>query len=756
MTTGPQSTYRLQVNADFDLHRVAEVAEYIKALGVDCLYLSPLLPSVEGSNHGYDVVAWDGIDPSRGGRSGWYATLREARRLGLKVIVDIVPNHAGVEQPATNSAWWDVLKRGESSEYAPWFDIDWQAGPLLIPVLGTDFEPGQLRVENDSLCYFEHRFPLAPGTGSGSPEDVHERQHYRLVDFRRADAEQNYRRFFAVSTLAGLRVEDPEVFTATHREIARWFFDDGIAGVRVDHPDGLSNPLDYLTRLRALAGDEPWILVEKILEPHETLPSQWPVDGTTGYDALNDVSELFIDPCAAGALDQTYRTLTGDEKSLSDHVLESKRQIIDTILHAELLRLARLAPEVPRAADALTELLVRFPVYRSYLPTGRAYLESATRWAMRARPDIARSIAAIARRLAQAEDELSLRFQQTSAAVMAKGVEDTAYYRYTRFIALNEVGCNPERIGHVPAAFHQAQIRRVDTMPASMTTLSTHDTKRGEDVRARLAVLSELAAEWNDLAAHLMSFAPLDDRPLAYLIWQSFVGTGFIAPARMHAWTEKAMREAACSTSWVNPNHAFEQTVHQLVDRAYTDPQLREPLEAFVQTITPYGWSNALGQKLVQLTMPGIPDVYQGTEVWEDSLVDPDNRRRVDFAKLQHRLQTLDLEGRPPAIDASGAAKLWITSRALRLRRAQPELFVKYDPLEVMGEAARHVVGFDRGGVITIATRLPALLERSGGWRDTTVHLAEPARDVISGCEHSGTVALADLCATYPVALLVR
>jgi (1->4)-alpha-D-glucan 1-alpha-D-glucosylmutase len=289
-----------------------------------------------------------------------------------------------------------------------------------------------------------------------------------------------------------------------------------------------------------------------------------------------------------------------------------------------------------------------------------------------------------------------------------------------------------------------------------MTTLSTHDTKRGEDVRARLAVLAEIPDDWAALARTLLHAAPVPDAAFGYLLWQTFAGAGFIARERMHAYAEKAMREASVATNWRDPDAAFEAAVHEAVEAGYDRPDIHGPLAAFVDRITPYGWTNSLGQKLVQLTMPGVPDVYQGTELWDDSLVDPDNRRAVDFDARRTLLDRLDEANEAPPIDASGAAKLWVVSRTLRLRRDWPDLFAGYAPLPATGPAAAHAVTFDRGGAITVATRLPVGLERAGGWRDTSLDLGGPATDVITGRRVDREVALADLLDTYPVALLVR
>jgi (1->4)-alpha-D-glucan 1-alpha-D-glucosylmutase len=340
--------------------------------------------------------------------------------------------------------------------------------------------------------------------------------------------------------------------------------------------------------------------------------------------------------------------------------------------------------------------------------------------------------------------------------VMAKGVEDTAYYRYNRFVALNEVGGDPGRFGLDAHAFHRALAERKQQYPRGMTTLATHDTKRGEDVRARLAVLTELPDEWAALARQLMASAPLPDAPFGYLLWQTLIGAGFIGRERMHSYAEKAMREAATSTTWTDPNREFEAAVHALVDRAYDDPVLHDPLAAFIERITPYAWTNSLGQKLVQLTMPGVPDVYQGTELWDDSLVDPDNRRPVDFAIRRALLDALDAQSDPPPVERSGAAKMWMVSRALRLRRDWPDLFTGYAPLFATGPAAEHALAFDRGGSITVATRLPVGLERAGGWADTTLDIGGTATDVLTGRRMPRQVHLTELLDTYPVALLVR
>jgi len=743
----PASTYRLQIRAGFDLSAAAGVCRYLRDLGVGAVYCSPLLKAAAGSDHGYDVVDHEQIDPARGGPGAWSELLDAARSAGLGVVVDIVPNHAGVADASQNAAWWDVLTYGEASRFAPWFDIEWARGRVLLPVLGDDFTPSQLSVVDGELRYFEHRFPIAPGTEGGSPASAHDRQVYELVNFRRADVDQNYRRFFAVTTLAGLRVEDEDVFAATHREILRWTSRDRIDGLRVDHPDGLVDPEGYLWRLASEA-PRAWITVEKILEPGEVLPPSWPVAGTTGYDALADVTNLFLDQSGEEPLTDLYVELTGDHRDFHEHMIDGKRHVVTTILQAEVSRLARLAPDVEDSRSALAELLVAFPVYRSYVPTGSEYLAEAIAAARAARPDLADAINSLATRLGDPADELARRFQQTTGAVMAKGVEDTAYYRYNRFIALNEVGGAPAQFGRSVAEFHRAAEARQRDWPAAMTTLSTHDTKRGEDVRARLFTLAEIPDEWARVARFLMAAAPVANPAFGYLIWQTFAGVGFIERERMHAYAEKAMREASDGTRWIDPDLGFEASVHAAVDTAYDDRAVHEVLERFLARVEPFARVNSVSQKLVALTMPGIPDVYQGTEFAEDSLVDPDNRRPVDFGARAVALTELGSE--------NGGAKLAVVAAALRLRRDWPGLFEGYTSLLADGSAAEHVIAFNRGGAVTVATRLPIGLGAKGGWGDTVLHLPERLTNVLDGSAHAGAVQLGSLLADRPVALLVR
>lgn len=784
MTRIPTSTYRLQITKEFDLFEAARRLPYLRDLGVDWVYLSPLLAAEPGSAHGYDVVAFDHIDPDRGGPEGLAALSKEARRLGMGVLVDIVPNHVGVATPSEDPWWWDVLRLGRESEHATAFDIDWAAGEgrIRIPVVGDDDQDAaggpiaHLRLvdtpEGGELLYHDNHYPLAPGTWEpgDDPNAVHDRQHYELVNWHVADEGLNYRRFFAVNTLAAVRVEDPEVFADTHVEIRRWFDEGLVDGLRVDHPDGLRDPKRYLDDLAALTGGA-YVLVEKILEPGEELPPDWATAGTTGYDALAMVDRVLTDPAGEGPLDELETRLRGAPVDWATMTHDLKRQVADTILHSEVRRITR---EVRRSAgfetgaaedpgsfaaveDAVAELLACFPVYRSYLPEGREHLDEAFTRAHLRRPDLRATYDLLLPVLSDPWSAPARRFQQTSGMVMAKGVEDCAFYRWSRLTSLNEVGGDPSHFSLPVTAFHEAMTARQERSPHAMTTLSTHDTKRGEDVRARIGVLAELPGDWAATLDAVLGLTEPPDPGFASLLLQAAVGAWPVSRERLHAYAEKAMREAGDHTTWTEVDEEYEAGVHAFADALYDDAQVRAVLEPFLQRVAGPGWSNALAAKLLALTMPGVPDVYQGAELWEQSLVDPDNRRPID---LDLRASLLEATDTPPpltpGLDDGGAAKLHVVRRALTLRRDRPELFTGYTPVPAVGPAADHVVAFDRGGALTVATRLPVGLERAGGWQGTRLELPPGRwRDELSGAETT-TGQVGCLLAVYPVALLVR
>jgi (1->4)-alpha-D-glucan 1-alpha-D-glucosylmutase len=778
----PASTYRLQIRPAFDLDAAAGVVGYLRDLGADWVYLSPLLQATTGSDHGYDVVDPTRLDPARGGREGLDRFAAAARGAGLGILVDIVPNHMGVSQPAENPWWWDVLTHGRESRYAEAFDIDWAFGEgrVRVPILGAPLDEARGDVRVDAAAgvvrYFDHVLPLAPGSLEGldasDARAVLARQHWELIFWRDEASELNYRRFFAVTTLAGVRVEVPHVFDESHAEILRWVREGLVDGLRVDHPDGLADPGAYLDRLADAAG-HPYVLVEKILEhaatDHpEALPAWWEADGTTGYDAMAEVDRVLVDPAGQDPLDALDASLRrGPTPAWPDLIHDTKRMIADTIQVSEIRRLVRTLPADARdavpdpavAADAFAELLACFPTYRPYAVggqlAGRQWLDEAAADASARRPDLASAIAVLADAVADPALEVSRRFAQTTGPVMAKGVEDTAFYRYTRLGTLTEVGGDPSVFALSVDGFHRAQERRQSAWPRAMTSLSTHDTKRGEDVRARLAVLAELPGLWTEVLGRLRSIASTGHGPFDALLWQAIVGAWPASVDRLHAYAEKAAREAAEATGWWDPDPDFERRMHAVVDAAFGGAA--EFVDAFVAQIRGYGWSNSLSAKLLQLAGPGVPDVYQGSELWETSLVDPDNRRAVDFDERRALLARIN-GGWMPAVDDTGAAKLLVVSRTLRLRRDRPELLTRYTPMTVVGEAADHAIAFDRGGALAVASRLPVGLAARGGWGDTTLlRHSGPTVEVFTGRRFAGsTVRLADLLDTYPVALLAE
>ena len=764
----PVSTYRLQVTSGLDLVEATRHLPYLRELGVSWVYLSPLLAAEPGSDHGYDVVAHDHVDDARGGRGALEAFSARAHELEMGVLVDTVPNHVGIETPSANAWWWDLLTHGRDSRYAEAFDVDWDAGDgqVLVPVVG-DGDESSIEVVTTpddggepGVRYHEHRFPLAPGTSTL------EEQHYRLVSWRAADDQLNYRRFFAVNTLAGIRVEVPWVFEESHAEIKSWFDDGLVDGLRVDHPDGLRDPKGYLDDLAELTGGA-YVLVEKILEPGESLPADWATQGTTGYDVLGQVDRLLVAPSGEAPLDALEARLrglpAGEVVDWAAMVHGTKRAVADGILGSEVRRIVRELPaelstsgpvDSDTLVDAVAELLACFDVYRTYLPEGREHLDAAFAKARAARPELVDAFSALAPVLADPEQPAALRLQQTSGMVMAKGVEDCAFYRYSRLTSLNEVGGDPSEFSLSLDAFHDAMASRQRDWPLAMTCSSTHDTKRSEDVRARISVLAEMPGQWETALGHLLRLAPLPDEGFGSLLWQAIVGSWTSSDdphlrPRLHGYAEKAMREAGDRTQWTSPDEQYEASVHAAVDAAFDHPEVAQVVTALVEATRGAGVSNALAAKLIGLTVPGVPDVYQGSELWEQSLVDPDNRRAIDF---DHRREVL--EG--VAIDDAND-KLRLVTAVLAVRRHRPELFESYTPLLASGSAADYLVAFDRGGAITLALRFPLGLQDLGGWGDTSLELP-PGRWVESttGAESSGLTPVRSLLATNSVAFLVR
>jgi len=751
----PTATYRLQLHAGWGFDAAAGVVGQLAALGVSHLYLSPVLQAVPGSLHGYDVLDHTRLSEDLGGQGAFDRLAARAREHGLGIVVDVVPNHMARPTPESgNAPFWSVLRDGRGSAHADWFDIDWEAGGgrVLLPVLGSALgdvlAAGELTVDGDVLRYFDHEFPLAAGTAVLGLPELLDVQHYRLAWWRTGAAELNYRRFFDVDSLVAIRVEDAGVFDATHAVLLDLYRRGAVDGFRIDHPDGLADPGGYLDML-ATATDGAWVVAEKILEDGEELPAGWACAGTTGYDALNLVQGLFVDPAGADALLRLWTETSGDPRSAAAVVEASERQIATTVLDAEVERLTRIAAREaaagrrdlspPRLKAAVLELLVAMEVYRGYAGTeqGAAVVGEALDRARTVVPDLAVELDFVAGLAvtpvgagggggvgvpSPGHVEFTARFGQTAGPVMAKGIEDTAFYRWHPLSCLTEVGGDPARFGRSADDFHAWCTKAAATHPAGMTTLSTHDTKRSEDTRARLAVLAEHAADWVAVVARLRD-ATADRRParldgaIESLLWQTLYAVspwdggprgGAVAAARLDGYLEKSMREAKVHTTWTAPDEAYEAAVHGFAADVLGDGAVLGVLADFAERTAPAVRAVTLGQKLVQLTMPGVPDLYQGCEIVSRTLVDPDNRADVDHDAIAGLLA--DLDRGDPATDLD-AEKLLVVSRALRLRRRHPEVFT--GAYTALATGTPHAVGYLRGARVAVV--VARFVGRPGG-----------------------------------------
>jgi (1->4)-alpha-D-glucan 1-alpha-D-glucosylmutase len=697
-------------------------------------------------------------------------------------VVDIVPNHMAMS-PRHNRPLWEVLRQGPDSPYARWFDIDWPAqdGRMLLPVLGQPLgaELGALEVDGGVLRYYDHAFPLREGTEKLPLPQLLDAQWYRLAWWRLARTELNYRRFFSISELIGVRVEDPEVFGATHGKILELLHEGVVDGLRIDHPDGLADPDAYLRRLHEATGGR-WTVVEKILADGEPLPAAWPVAGTTGYDALRHVDGLFTDPAGAGELLGQYRRFAAPQADRGGVWEATVRRAAYKVVHHELAaeidrltreadRLCRTSPD-PALRDrapwalrtALRELLVRLEVYRPYTSGDAASVvtEEAADEARQAFkvPEEAQAVDLV-RDLVLSRvgdgpeyEAFRARFAQTASALRAKSVEDTAFYRYVPLLSATEVGGEPGAPGVSPEVFHAYCARVQRDWPATGTVLSTHDTKRSADVRAAISVLTQVPSRWADLLAEVTGRTAVEgvgapDPQVAWAAWQTAVGLGPAAGERLQDALLKHVREAGLGTSWTEQDPVYEAAVAAFLKAGPCGAPGQRVAE-FRSSLEPYVRANVLGAALVHLTMPGVPDLYQGTETEYRALVDPDNRRSVSFP--------------PEDSDGLSAEKAALTLAALRLRGRQPAVFgeaATYAPLLAEGPGAAHCVAFERSGeVITAVTRLSLRLEEAGGWRDTVLPLPEGRwADLLTpGGEFTGHTRVEALFGRLPVVLLER
>lgn len=932
----PVATYRVQFHRGFGFENARALIPYLHKLGITDLYASPLFPARRGSTHGYDVTDPTRLNPELGSQEEFELVVKELKRHGMELLLDIVPNHMAASPE--NPWWMDLLEEGPGSRYAHYFDIDWApvergvADHIVLPILGGPYGSA---LENQELVlgldgdgfhirYYELRLPLAPHSyrsilahrihtleealGTRHPafrslsnlidaiqrlplatdrvwaaerhrtkEGIKQRlwhlylahpeirnfvdenltilngtkgdprsfdlldqllidQVYRLGDWRVVRERINYRRFFDVSDLIGVRVEDPEVFEATHGFILELIAGGKVAGLRADHVDGLEDPLGYLCRLQSRIAPF-YLLVEKILVGDEQLPPEWPVSGTTGYGFLNAVNGVFVDRRGIKTLDSVYRRFTGAAVDFQDVVYQQKRRVMEELFPGEVRSLgkglSRLAAQDRHARDlfprmlsrALVEVTAFLPVYRTYIrgfdvaPRDRRYIERAVTEATRRNSPLGTSVFEFLRRLLLLEFPPSLtteqrrawlrfvrRWQQLTGSIMAKGLEDTALYIYNRLLSLNEVGGDPAAQVSVED-FHRHNLATRMRWPYTLNATSTHDTKRSEDVRARINVLSELPeawtkclsrwSRWNRSMKRQLRRQPVPGPNEEVLLYQTLVGAWPLRkdelPAfreRLKAYIVRAAKEAKVHTSWIDPDAKYEAALVGFVEAILKPSNRNRFLPDFVQfqgEIAFYGAFNALAQVLLKIASPGVPDCYQGTELWDFSLVDPDNRRPVDFATRARLLEELDrretAERTRLMTDLlrrwdDGRLKLYVTAKALRFRRSQRDLFLagEYLPLSASGKGREHVCAFARRqGAAWVVVAVPRLLTKlvrtgvfpCGGrvWGGDRLILPKEAprvwRNVLTGETMQGALAagrrvlpLKRIFEHFPVALL--
>ncbi|MBC9178291.1 malto-oligosyltrehalose synthase [Pseudoroseomonas ludipueritiae] len=849
VSSTPRATARLQFHAGFTLDDAVPVVPYLARLGISHLYASPILQARAGSTHGYDTTSHQHVNPELGGEDALRRLVAALRQHGMGLLLDIVPNHMGVGGD-DNEIWLDVLAHGPGSRYAQFFDVDWESddpalhGKMLAPFLGKPYgealRDGELKLARRgptgiAVDYFDNLFPIRP---EDAPEalaemetlnadsdeararlhELLERQQFRLSHWKLASEEINWRRFFDVTGLGGVRIEVPEVFEESHALILRLYAEGLIDGLRIDHVDGLSQPGAYCRKLRrrmaAAARQrpadapkvEPYIVVEKILAPGESMPADWRVDGTTGYEFMDQVSAVLHDPAGEAPLSLLWKEVSGSARDFPAEERLARRQILRDNLAAEreacaraLHRIARsdiMTRDIPLAVirRVLTEILVHFPVYRTYTRAGRATSQDATvmlRAVGAARANLPVSDHDVLDHLYQWLGEERIRqmpaplrrlrlvararFQQLSSPTAAKSVEDTAFYRYGRLLSRNEVGSHPDEFSLPPEEFHAACQERLARYPGALLATATHDHKRGEDVRMRLAVLSEVPDEWAaalrgwlreaEPMQQALETGPAPEGGDAAMLFQMLVASwplglrpddraGIAAWAgRLAGWQQKAMREAKRRSGWSMPDEDYENASRDYMDGVLdgdAHPSLLHGVAAFAARIAPAAAVKSLAQTTLRLTVPGVPDLYQGTEYWDESLVDPDNRRPVDFAARATALeQAKDATALLPHWQ-DGRVKQAVIHALLRLRQQWPDLFHQgsYDPLEGTGPRVGELLAFRRRHgeqelLVVVPLRAAPLmggatapLFPAGSWNGTQLPL--PAGDAAWRCVFSG------------------
>ena len=877
----PASIYRLQLHQGFNFKMATEVLPYLKKLGVEGVYCSPYY--VAYSQHGYDITDPNEINPKIGTRQDFEAFCAKLKELGMKNIIDVVPNHMGIK--GGMNAWWqDVLEHGPRSRYAQFFDIDWDSekralqNKVIFPILGDPYrqclETGEIRLKFEegrlAFHYFDYVLPLAPKTYAyvlqdkafapvltkvkkfpttpskreeltarlkqeihkkvlsakglkgrverriqwynSDPKRLHtllEAQYYRISSWKLSGKEINYRRFFNFNDLAAIAIEREQVLNAHHRLVFDLAKKGVIQGIRIDHPDGLHDPALYLAQVKKKTKLP--IFLEKILDPHERLPETWPVEGNVGYDFLNVITSLFIDKRSEKDITHTYDEFIGKHLDFGDLLYDKKKFFANAYMTCEIDVLGRMLDEVSdldlryrefnRAdlREAILEVIASFPVYRTYIgphcktPSKRdaLYITVAMERARKRCPYVDPYIFQFIEDLLLLKIDLSqenekafrafiLRFQQFTGPIMARGMEDICFYIYNRFLSLNEVGGDPRNFGLSAGEFHQYNEEKRHRWPDSILATSTHDSKRSEDVRMRLNILSELSGEWHDTVFLWekcnRSFKRRDfpDANTEYFIYQMLVGLWPEEEPSANEWKTfkerlwinllKSIREAREITTWIWPNEKYERSVKQflfnLLDRKKNHPFF-ESFIPFVKKVTQFGYLNSLSSTVLKLGSCGIVDIYQGNETWNFSWVDPDNRRDIDYNELEKRFTAVSSLNEEPSLED---LKLYVNYKGLHVRKQHPDLFLRgeYHPIKVVGQEADRVVAFMRKmGTKELLVIGGRFFSKGDRFEKTDLHI--PASGTFTDLFTNktfkikrGMCALAPFFKKYPFALLIN
>lgn len=855
----PDATYRLQFGPDFGFRDACGIVSYLRLLGISDIYASPIFYCAEGSTHGYDVCDPDRLNPELGSDEDFESLADKVREQQMGWLQDIVPNHMAYS--ARNRRLMETLKFGPRSAYGEFFDIDWEHpaldGKLLAPFLGRHYrqclDSGEIELRAAGgwarMGYYGLELPLSRETSfclgekdsagenaggrytakdfpEGDLDGIIARQHFAPSCWKRADEEINYRRFFTINGLIGVRVEDESIFDETHRFVLELTGRGIITGLRVDHIDGLYGPAEYLRRLREKSGGM-YTLVEKILGLSEDIPRDWPVEGTTGYKFLNYVNGLFCKADNEAVFSRIYEEFTGPSAGIAELAREKKRLILESHLGGDLDNLARLLKKIagsvasgrdfslPALREALAEFLCAFPVYRSYIegreirPEDRCRIQAAAAAARELRPARAAEIDFTAmlllddERLRPCAGRLHFirRLQQLTGPLMAKGFEDTLFYVYNRLLSLNEVGGEPGRFGICPSVFHGFAESESANWPHTLNATATHDTKRGEDARARINVLSEIPLEWERNLRHWSGLnagkkktvrgVPVPGPEMEYFLYQALIGAYPFQesergqfPSRFREYLVKAAREAKTFTDWAEPDPEYEAALADFAG-AILDPGLSHDfLDSFLPfqaRVAGYGVYNSLSQLLIKITAPGVPDLYRGTELWSLDFVDPDNRRPVDFAQRRRHLEEIiersakDLTGLVSELletRGDGRLKLYVTWRALKARKDFNSAFRgDYRAVKPSGMRSQNVLCYLREAndcrVLVVAPRfftVLAPLDRGPfgreAWHDTFLSCPESEgvlwTEEFTGRQVRGTgeMPVADVLTHFPIALL--